>query len=98
MRQLLIIGLLLVTIISFGQDDSVKVDKKKLKSLLETIKKDKKRFNTFDKDFSDKDLIFKPIIEKTGLTGIEVKLLDKLIYEFHIDPKTYKITAEDDLR
>jgi hypothetical protein len=98
MRRLLFIGLLLGTINSFGQVDSVNVDQTKLKSLLETVKKDKKKFDTFDKDFSEKDLKFSPVIEKSGLTRIEVKLRDKLIYEFLIDPKTYKIVAEDDLR
>jgi hypothetical protein len=98
MRRLLFIGLLLGTINSFGQVDSVNVDQTKLKSLLETVKKDKKKFDTFDKDFSEKDLKFSPVIEKSGLTRIEAKLRDKLIYEFLIDPKTYKIVAEDDLR
>lgn len=98
MRRLLFIGLLLGTINSFGQVDSVNVDKTKLKSLLETVKKDMKKFDTFDKDFSEKDLKFLPVIEKSGLTRIEVKLRDKLIYEFLIDPKTYEIVAEDDLR
>jgi hypothetical protein len=100
MKGLLILVLMLVTTCSFGQGqtDSVKVDKDKLNSLIETIKKDKKKFDTFEKDFSEDKLSFKPIIGKMGLTSIEVKQEERLLYIFDIDPKTYRITGEYDWR
>ena len=98
MKNLLIVGMLFMTLISFGQVDSVEVDKKKLDSLLVTIKKDRKKFDTLEDTFSEKDLIFKPIVDELGLRSIEVKQADRLLWIYLIDSKTYKIKAEIDWR
>jgi hypothetical protein len=98
MKNLLIVGMLFIAISSFGQAGSVEVDKEKLDSLLETIKKDKKKFDTLEEKFSEMDLIFEPIINETGLKAIEIKHADRLLFIYYVDSKTYKITEIIDWR
>lgn len=98
MKIFLIVGFSFLAIASFGQADSTSVDRSELKRLLTKVQKNKKKFDTLEKDFSEKELRFTPIIDKSGLTSIQVKQKDRLLYIFEIDPKTYKIIGEIDWR
>jgi hypothetical protein len=72
----------------FGQD-STGINEKKFKQVLNEIKK---------KNKNDAELIYTPIIDKTGLVEIQVSHNSEVIFGYTIDPKTYKLVGVYDLR
>ena len=84
--------------LSQGTSDSIYLDKKMYKDLIETIKKRVESYNKRDKDFKMKDLTYLPAIDNKQLFQVKVILKEEEIYYFFVDSKTYEITEVIDMR